>query len=275
MNILQALTEAGEKVEKRDSEILMMYALGISREKLYCSYEVALSKDAEKCYKKLIRRREKKEPVAYITHMKEFMGLPFYVDKSVLIPRPDTEVLVEKAIQTIGSQSRTVLDLCTGSGCIGISIATYCPNAEVTASDISYKALRVAQKNAKTSNIHLVQSNLFSKLSKNHFDILVSNPPYIKKEVVKGLEKDVRDYEPHLALCGGKDGLEFYRKIIEGSKDYLKKEGIIFLEIDKDYAKEIQKMLLTNNYCDINIVKDLSGYDRVIIAKKENRCLVS
>ncbi len=226
-------------------------------------------------YMSYINRRSMDEPFAYITNSKEFMSLDFYVDKNVLIPRPDTEILVEYIIKYCENQKKhlKIIDLCTGSGAIAVSLANYIPNCTVTAIDISKSALEIAQKNAKTHCVtDKIDFKLFDVLGDikelGEFDIIVSNPPYISKEEILNLESNVRDYEPTLALDGGNDGLDFYRNIIKHSTNMLNSNGTIALEIGYDQANDVVKLLKLHSFDDIKILKDYSGLDRVIIAKK-------
>ncbi|MBQ9279475.1 MAG: peptide chain release factor N(5)-glutamine methyltransferase [Clostridia bacterium] len=212
-----------------------------------------------------LRRRAAGEPFAYIAGRKEFMKLPFMVNKNVLIPREDTEILVLEAIK----QGKTrILDLCTGSGCIAISLAKYLSNAEVDASDISSRALVVAKKNAVLNGVkvNFIQSDLFENIEKK-YEMIVSNPPYIRKEELKYLQAEVKR-EPKRALDGGKSGLDFYEKIIAEANYYLKPHGTLLLEIGFDQAKEVTEILKECHYRKIKKVKDLSGNDRVIIAER-------
>ena len=206
-------------------------------------------------------------PVQYLVNEQEFYGLKFYVNENVLIPQPDTEILVEEALKVIKDQDR-VLDLCTGSGCIGITIAAK-TNAKVTLSDISSDALEVAFKNSENlaeGKVLLVESNLFEDI-KGTFNVIVSNPPYIKSEVIKALSQEVQN-EPMLALDGGEDGLTFYRKIVEKAADFLDNNGYLILEIGYDQKEEVIALAKENSYKNIKSVKDLSNNDRVIIMQK-------
>ena len=207
-------------------------------------------------------------PIQYITEKANFMGLEFKVNKNVLIPQPDTETLVEETLKIIKNYKNVkLLDLCTGSGCIAISIAKYANNANVFASDISKKALEIAKENSiknKTENIQFINSNMFKNINEQ-FDIIVSNPPYIKKKVIKSLDKQVKK-EPRIALNGGRDGLEFYKNIRQNIDTYLKPEGYLILEIGFDQKEDVQK-IFENSKC----VKDLNNNDRVIIWKNNGR----
>ena len=215
-------------------------------------------------------------PIQYITHVQEFMGLEFYVDENVLIPQPDTEVVVETAIQFINDSNTEIciLDLCTGSGCIGISIAKNIKNARVVLSDIQEKSLAIAQKNAIQNkvekNIKMVQSNLFEKLKNYQFDTIVSNPPYIETSEIATLSKEVQQ-EPKIALDGGEDGLFFYNKILKEASSYLKSKGYLVLEIGYNQANAILKIAEQTKKWKIvtlQAIKDLGGNDRVLVFQK-------
>ena len=216
-------------------------------------------------------------PIQYIIHNQEFMKLKFYVDKNVLIPQPDTEILVEKAIDYINNNKNNtfkILDLCTGSGCISISIAKLISDSiklDIVSSDISKDALRVAEKNANihsvSNKIKFINSNMFEKIEDN-FDMIVSNPPYIETSVISTLSNEVQN-EPHLALDGGNDGLKFYKIISEEAYKHLNKDGILILEIGYNQKEKVINLFeKTKKYNNIECVKDYSNNDRLIIAKK-------
>lgn len=209
-------------------------------------------------------------PIQYITNGQEFMKMKFYVDENVLIPRSDTEIVVEEAIKIIKENKLTkVLDLCTGSGAIAISIAKYTDNCNITAVDITDKALEISQKNAISNNvnnkINFLHSNMFEKIT-NKFDLIISNPPYIKSDVINKLEENVKK-EPIIALDGGLDGLDFYKNIEENAYKFLNENGYLVLEIGYDQKEDIMELLKTK-YKDIICKKDLGGNDRVIICKR-------
>lgn len=220
------------------------------------------------------------KPLQYITNKQEFMGLNFFVDENVLIPQPDTEVLVEETIKKcisvaeLGAEQSPIkiLDLCTGSGAIAISLnyvlAQKNINAEITASDISEKALDIAKKNNESNNtsVKFAESNLFENIQKNDFDIIVSNPPYIKRKIIETLPCQVQA-GPHIALDGGEDGLDFYKKIIDQACKYIK-NGYVLLEIGYDQKDEVEGLFRANGrYSEIETVKDLSNNDRCVIAR--------
>ncbi len=278
MKIIDCLKLGREKLENKkiesakiDSELLMMEVLKLEKSGLRVRMYDEISDIDSKKFMKLIKRREKDEPVAYILGNKEFMGLEFKVDKNVLIPRPDTEILVEETLK-VAKEGDTVIDMCTGSGCIGISIAKFLKDSKVTCVDISKKALSIARYNAGMNRVEaeFIHSNLFKSIKelKGKVDVIVSNPPYIETKVVKGLDKTVRKFEPNLALDGGKSGLEFYIKIINEAKSYLKKDGYLTLEIGYDQHLKVRE-ILENDYYDIKLIKDYSDNDRVIIARRK------
>lgn len=207
-------------------------------------------------------------PIQYITGHQSFMGLDFFVNENVLIPQPDTEMLVEETIN-VSKENYKILDLCTGSGAIATSLKYYLKNVEVMASDISEKALEVAKINADKNGmkIDFIKSNLFENINKK-FNVIVSNPPYIKTEVIENLSKEVQK-EPHLALDGGQDGLNFYRKIINEAYKYLENDGYLLLEIGYDQKVEVIKLIEENsNYQEIYSKKDLAGNDRIVVCKR-------
>jgi release factor glutamine methyltransferase len=217
-----------------------------------------------------VNRRKNFESVAYITNKKEFMSLLFYVDENVLVPRSETELLVEEIINA-PIKKNEILDLCTGSGAISISLSHYLENSHVTGVDISDGALKVAEKNAKNilknKNVSFLKCDVLCDLEKinKKYDVVVSNPPYIETDVIKTLDKDVKDFEPHIALDGGCDGLMFYRKIASDAKYILKKGGHIFFEIGFNQEKEL-KEILKNDFYDIKVIKDYAGLARIVSA---------
>ncbi len=209
-------------------------------------------------------------PIQYITKNQEFMGLDFFVNENVLIPQPDTEILVEEVINISKNlQQPKILDLCTGSGAIAVALKRYIETANITASDISKEALEVARINAKNhkTEIEFIEANLFNNINQE-FDIVVSNPPYIKTDIIKDLSFEVQN-EPHLALDGGQDGLDFYRSIINNACKFIKVEGYLALEIGYDQKEEVIELIENSNqYKEIYSKKDLAGNDRVIICKR-------
>ena len=256
------------------SKILLEYVLKIDRNKLNLMQEQEIEEKKQKQYEKEIEKIIQGIPLQYITNYQEFMKLPFYVDENVLIPQPDTEILVEEVLKISKQENKKrILDICTGSGAIGISLAHNLEYSKITMSDISKVALEIAKKNAEENNViekvEIIESNLLEKI-KGKFDIIVSNPPYIETKVIKTLSKQVQK-EPHLALDGGKDGLYFYRKLIEEAPKYLEKEGYLCMEIGYNQKEKILKLIQeTKTYTNIKTKKDLAENDRIIIAQFES-----
>ena len=254
----------------RLSKILLKNILNVDSSYLLINSEKEVNKETENKYKKGIEDLKSGKPLQYITKKQEFMGLDFYVDENVLIPQPDTEELVEenkKKSQELKDRIN-VLDICTGSGAIGVSIAKNVTNVNVTMSDISENALMVAKKNAKTNEVldkcKFIKSDMFQNIEEK-YDVIISNPPYIKSKIIKTLEKEVQN-EPLIALDGGDDGLDFYKIIIQTAYKHLKKNGILALEIGYDQKEEVINLIKENEkYMNIYSKKDLAGNDRIII----------
>ena len=275
-----------ENIEEAESKAkrLLEFVLQQSREEIIRNSLEKVSELQHKAYEEKLQEVIQGKPLQYITHLQEFMGLNFYVDENVLIPQPDTEILVGQALEKIQSiQDRRVqmLDLCTGSGAIAISIAKkmqeIAEEYQVIATDISDKALEVAQRNARQNQvqkqIQFLQSDMFSNLKEREFDVIVSNPPYIETKVIQTLSKEVRK-EPRIALDGGEDGLKFYREILENAKQYLKIGGYVLVEIGYDQGEKLVKLWqeLKEN-CQLELItkvpiKDLGNNDRVMIFQK-------
>ena len=259
---------------------LLAHVLGQNKQYLVIHSDDELKEEYHSKFVDCINQIVSGKPLQYITNKQEFMGLNFFVDENVLIPQPDTEVLVEETIKKCiwvaelrAEQSPIkILDLCTGSGAIAISLdyvlAQKNINAEITASDISAKALDIAKKNNELNNtsVKFAESNLFENIQKNDFDIIVSNPPYIKRRIIETLPCQVQA-EPHIALDGGEDGLDFYKKIIDQAFKYIK-NGYVLLEIGYDQKDEVEGLFRANGrYSEIETVKDLSNNDRCVIAR--------
>lgn len=278
MTIKEALTKAINLLKKSNIENPIQQAKIVLASVLQKNKEYILINENEvlqnEFYNEFITKIEKLQkgiPLQYITHIQEFMGMDFYVDENVLIPQPDTEILVEEVLNLIGKQeSLSVLDMCTGSGAIAVSIAKNTNNCKVYAVDISNTALEVAKKNAIKNGvdekIEFINSNMFEKLDINKkFDIIVSNPPYIETDTIKQLEIQVQN-EPKIALDGGLDGLDFYRNMLANSKKYLKENGTIAMEIGYNQGKSVIDLFKTQ-YENVYCKKDLSGNDRVIVCR--------
>jgi len=253
----------------RLSKMLLKHLLNVTDSYILIHSDEEVEIGAEKSFKEGIESLNVGIPIQYITNNQEFMGLDFYVDSNVLIPQPDTEILVEEVI-SLCKEDSNVLDLCTGSGAIGISIAKNIENSNITMSDISDKALEIAKKNAKSNevinNCKFILSDMFENIQEK-FDVILSNPPYIKTEVIKTLDKEVQN-EPHLALNGGEDGLKFYRIIVQNAHKYLNQNGILALEIGYDQREEVINLLeQTGKYTEIYCKKDLAKNDRIIVCK--------
>ena len=254
------------------ARLLMQYILKKPREYILVYDKEELTLRQEVNYFKGIKKLIEGVPLQHITKSQEFMKLNFYVDQDVLIPRPDTEILVEEVIKIAKKVgAKKILDLCTGSGAIAVSLAKYIPNSKLTGADISSKALRIAKLNARNNNVEdritFISSNLFDNVPEEKYDIIVSNPPYIKSKIIKTLNKDVQN-EPKIALDGGFDGLDFYRKIIKKADEYLKFGGFLCLEIGFDQREEVMKLIeeegkFQNTYSK----KDLYDNDRIVITK--------
>ena len=257
---------------KLKSRLLMQSILNQTRQYVIVNDMEELEKNKEEQYFSAIKILKKGIPIEHITHQKEFMKLNFFVDKNVLIPRQDTEILVEEVIKIAQkTNAKKILDLCTGSGAIAVSLAKYLPQSEITAIDISNDALKIAKKNAVSNNVEnqitFVNSDMFTNLNEEKFDIIVSNPPYIKTNVIEKLDIQVKN-EPYIALDGGKDGLDFYKKIINESYRYLKYKGYLCLEIGFDQKIDVIEFIEnTEKFVNTYSKKDLFDNDRIIVTQ--------
>lgn len=279
MEIRQAIIENAKILKENNitdsyniARILMAYTINKPKEYLVINDKEILKDEILHIYNDNIEKIKKGYPLQYITNNQEFMKLNFYVDDNVLIPQPDTEILVEEVIKICKTKYKDkkikILELCTGSGAIAISIKKYIENIQILATDISSNALEVAKKNARLNNVEIkfIESNMFEQIN-GKYDIIVSNPPYIETEALKTLSKDVQ-CEPILALDGGIDGLSFYREISKNSYKYLKNNGYLALEIGYNQKNSVIDILeKENKYKDIKCIKDLENNDRVIISK--------
>lgn len=253
---------------------LLAFVLGVEKQYLVIHLADELNAEDYIKFKENINKLINGKPLQYITNNQEFMGLNFFVNENVLIPQPDTEIIVEETLKKckellLKNGKIKILDLCTGSGAIAVSLSIFLGDeAEVFASDISTKALEVAKYNngKNNTNVRFIESNLFKNIQEQKFNIIVSNPPYIRSDVINKLSKQVQN-EPHLALDGGEDGLKFYKKIIEQSCSYIE-NGYLILEIGYDQKDDVENLLKENkNYSEIKTIQDLSGNDRCVIAK--------
>ncbi len=279
MTIKQLLNQAvimlkNENIElpKNKARMLLQATLKKSREYLMIYDNKQVTQKEREQYIINVKKLISGIPLQYITGKQEFMKMNFLVTKDVLIPRPDTEILVAEVIKIASNiQNPEILDIGTGSGAIAISIAKYVKNTKVYATDVSMKAIEIATKNARfngvLNNIEFIQSNLFAKIKDQKFDIIVSNPPYIETDVIKTLSKEVQN-EPKLALDGGKDGLDFYRKISQEAYKYLKRQGYLCLEIGYNQKQSVRKILENQKrYVNIYCKKDLCENDRIIVSQ--------
>ena len=279
MQIKEAMRKGMIKLKTNDvkepslkARLLMQYILNRPREYILVHDDKQLTLRQNVDYFKLIKKLIEGVPLQHITHQQEFMKLMFYVDENVLIPRPDTEILVEEVIKLAKNiNAKKILDLCTGSGAIAVSLAKYIEGSQITATDISRKALSIAKLNATNNDVEdritFVSSDLFQNISEEKYDIIVSNPPYIKRKVIKTLDEEVKR-EPIIALDGGNDGLDFYKKIIGNAYQYLKYKGYLCLEIGYDQKDEVIDLInKEEKYIDTYSKKDLFDNDRIVITK--------
>lgn len=262
---IRILELAGIEEAENDAWLLLSKECKMDRTAYYMHMKDEILPEQLNEYKGLIKKRAERVPLQYITGEQEFMGLTFHVNSNVLIPRQDTETLVEEAIKLV-EPGMSILDMCTGSGCIIISILKKCSGIQGTGSDISKQALNVAKENAKLNNVAVdfERSDMFENLS-DKYDMIVSNPPYIKSDVVPTLMPEVCEFEPLDALDGHEDGLYFYRKIIKECKSFLKEDGKILFEIGNDQGQAVSDMLTYAGFRNVGVIKDLAHNDRVVV----------
>ena len=266
------LKVANVETPKLKARLLMQYVLNKTRQYIIVHDTEDLLEVKQNEYFRCIDKLKKGYPIEHITHQKEFMKLNFFVNGDVLIPRQDTEILVEEVIKISKEMKvKKILDLCTGSGAIAVSLAKYLSDVEITAIDISHKAIKTAKKNAVfhkvEDRITFLESDLFGNLKNQKYDLIVSNPPYIKKDLIKKLDKLVQK-EPYIALDGGYDGLDFYRKIIKEAYEYLKYGGYLCLEIGYDQKDDVIDLInKEHQYSKTYVKKDLCNNDRVVITR--------
>jgi len=264
------------------AELLLAHVLKVPRIKLYTDYERVLAEPDLSDYRELVKRAAEHEPIAYLTGIAHFFNLEFEVNRDVLIPRPETETLVEHVLQFVRTQPELarprILDLCTGSGCVAAAVAYHLKTATVLASDNSSAAVEVAKRNMRRLNLQdrvlVVQGDLYSALEKQvdvqPFDLILANPPYIRTEDIPKLDRNVRGYEPREALDGGADGLVVHRRIMAGAKERLVAGGRVYMEIafdQEDLAKQV--VTAAEGFDDVKILKDYGGRDRVMTARKK------
>lgn len=276
MTLRQALENAKRQLAQsqiseadNDAWQLMEESFGIDRTFYYMHVDDEADDKAVAVFEDYVKRRTKREPLQYILGKAYFMGYEFNVNEHVLIPRFDTEILVENAIKYIKDGDR-ILDMCTGSGCIAIALAKTTGASEVTAADISPDAIKVAELNVEKlspCNVALIESDMFSNVE-GKYNMIVSNPPYIPTEDISKLEPEVRIGEPMIALDGSEDGLKFYRIIARDSIKFLEEQGILMVEIGYNQAEAVKTLLEENKYTDIMVIKDLAGLDRVVCGRR-------
>ena len=261
---MQKLKEAEIGEAQLDARLLLEEVCGTDHNTLLCHGDREVSEAEEEQYRKALEQRAVHVPLQHLLGYQDFMGLRFQVNEYVLIPRQDTEILVEEAMRYLHDGMR-ILDLCTGSGCILLSLLHYSNDCEGVGVDISQEALQVAAQNAELLGIKadFLKSDLYEKVT-GKFDFLVSNPPYIERKVIPTLMEEVREYDPYIALDGGEDGLDFYRRIIGGAQDYLKRGGQILMEIGSGQAQAVSELLREAGFKEIDVCKDFAGLDRVV-----------
>ena len=261
---MQKLKEAEIGEAQLDARLLLEEVCGTDHNTLLCHGDREVSEAEEEQYRKALEQRAVHVPLQHLLGYQDFMGLRFQVNEYVLIPRQDTEILVEEAMRYLHDGMR-ILDLCTGSGCILLSLLHYSNDCEGVGVDISQEALQVAAQNAELLGIKadFLKSDLYEKVT-GKFDLLVSNPPYIERKVIPTLMEEVREYDPYIALDGGEDGLDFYRRIIGGAQDYLKRGGQILMEIGSGQAQAVSELLREAGFKEIDVCRDFAGLDRVV-----------
>lgn len=273
-NLLREITDilktAGSEEPELDASLILMKWLGFSKTQLYSRDDYIPDDNQMRKIDYWVQKCKEGCPIQYLLGKTEFMGLSFKVQDFVLIPRCDTEILVEEVLKVSAEKGyKTGLDIGTGSGAIAVSLAYYNKSLEMTAADVTEKALIMARQNIKDHNVNvkLVKSNLFENIE-GKFDFIVSNPPYIKTDVIPTLDKKIKNYEPLSALDGGRDGLKFYRDITASALTYLNKNGMLAYEIGCDQGEDVKSILKDNGFKNVKIKKDLAGLDRVVIGFK-------
>lgn len=274
----KALIEAGRPDAPIDAKLLLMHVLKYDQTQLLLNRERLLKEEDYKSYVSFIKRRSQGIPLQYLTGEQEFMGFNFHVNPHVLIPRQDTETLIEAIINKQKEcPIKTAIDIGTGTGCIGITLALLIPKLAVTLIDISQEALQVAADNVKmhelTDRVKCMESNILSAYTGQKVDLIVSNPPYIPLKDIDDLMIEVKDYEPHLALTDGGNGLYFYEEITKQSRTLLKDKGLLAYEIGYDQGEAVKSMMEEQGYQEVTLYQDLAGKDRVVIGQYRESCL--
>ena len=251
---------------KTDSWLLLAMACKIDHTYYYMHIDEEMTEEQVREFEVLIRKRAERVPLQYITGEQEFMGLTFHVNSNVLIPRQDTETLVEEALKIVRPGMK-LMDMCTGSGCVLISILKNAHDVEGIGYDISKQAINVAKENAKLNEVPAMfeKSDLFEDVVENDFDVIVSNPPYIPTDVIATLMPEVAEFEPREALDGKGDGLYFYSKILEQCKNYMKPDGYVLFEIGCEQGDSVSTMMRLAGFCEVHVIKDLARNDRVVM----------
>ena len=265
--IISILSEAEISEAELEAFYIIEAVMNLSRPMFFIrKQEEVGEKDMERCLS-IAQKRSQHMPLQYILGTQEFMGLSFKVTPDVLIPRQDTEGLVEEVLKQV-KPGMKVLDMCTGSGCIAVSVAKFAPNVQMSAVDISSKALEIARENAAANQVQInfIESDMFTEI-REKYDMIISNPPYIKSQVVTTLMPEVRDYEPHLALDGKEDGLFFYKKLAKESGNFLAPGGMLCLEIGYDQGAEVKQLLEQQGFTQVRVEQDLCGLDRNVYGK--------
>lgn len=263
----------GFESPRLEAELLVGRATGLDRVRLIAHGERLVSEDELATIRSFIQRRRKREPIAYILGEREFHGLPFRVDPRVLIPRPDTETLVEVALEQTRSQSEfgSALDLCTGSGCVAIAFKHQRPTWRVTASDVSSDALELACSNAErlgtAFGMRFLVSDLFANLTSERFSLITANPPYIPADLIADLDPDIRDFEPKIALSGGADGLTLASRLVREAPAWLEPNGVLAIEIGYDQAPRVEALFTAAGFVDVSTRKDYGQRDRVVFGR--------
>lgn len=272
-SMVNDLADAGITEADNEARVILREIAGIDRGYLFAHPDRELEPETVACIEDCIKRRLMREPLQYILGNWDFMGLNFFVNSDVLIPRPDTEILVECALKELHDGMR-ILDMCTGTGCIILSLLHYSNMCTGTAVDISDKALDVTKRNAEkileedySDSLEILKSNLFENVD-GTYDIIVSNPPYINSGVIDTLEPEVRDFEPHLALDGGTDGLDLVRNIIRDAMAHLCKGGSLIMEIGHDQGQRVSELAKMAGYVEVTCIQDYAGNDRVVMGKR-------
>ena len=258
-----------------DAEVLLSHVLRQERIYLYVHFDEPMEQNELSKFREYVKKRAQHVPIAYIIGEREFMGLPFKVTKDTLIPRPDTEILVENVLNNVDKDKEIeIVDIGTGSGAIILSLLVNLPNAQGKTVDISSKAIEVAKENAVNLQVNdrceFFVGDLFAPLNGNKFDLIVSNPPYIPQKDIATLEDDVKEYEPVSALTDGGDGLSYYRRLLSEGKAYIKENGFIALEIGIYQSNDVKQIAMDNGWKNIKIIKDYAGIDRVVLAWNVN-----